>query len=81
MLPTIRASIAPFLVRLNRYTSPAEMAMVQPNTRLANSPTNPVLVGFNTSFTKILTTSMMAPATGPRAKVPTSTGTSLMSSP
>ena len=36
---------------------------------------------FSISFTRIFTSSMTTPATGPRAKVPTSTGTSLISIP
>ena len=40
-----------------------------------------VEVGFKTSLIRILTNSITAPATGPRAKVPTSTGTSARSRP
>ena len=57
-----------------------EPLKVDPKIKFARSPTPAVMVPFVTRCTRILTSSITAPATGPIAKAPTSTGISEKSS-
>ena len=58
---------------------PAGTTSEIPNSKLANSPIPAVTVPFNIKLSRILIVSIIIPASGPIAKAPTSTATSLRS--
>ena len=57
----------------------AGITNIQPNIKLAKSPTNAVDVPFKKIFKRILTASITTPAHGPKRKEPIITGISLKS--
>ena len=63
---------------LNEYA--AGSRKLQPTAKLASSPTNAVVVPLMINLRMILINSIITPATGPKAKVPINTGSSLKSS-
>ena len=79
MTPATSPIIALFLVFFAKYRIDAGITKAAPTTKLPNSPTKADDVPFINKLSNIFTNSITIPATGPKAKAPIITGTSLRS--